>query len=261
MDPSYTTQKLLVLRKVTRAIGEIVGSQMREYVATLAPLFRPRAVFGEHIQGTTKEAVKSADQAFKELKDLYDSIGTKPPFNLPRDLQSPLMQMSWSLELTPWEYVHVAKTDRGTKAITVSCPFKSVVTYSGYTPQRLKELLANPNHNDSELQQYVLHYLAMRVVVSRQAGLTKILDTLHFPLESGRLPGLGDLPITFIRSSISTSLPPDELVIESTELSGRDAFEEIANVDDIPNLHDPLKDQLIELVNSQGGLKLTSGRA
>ncbi len=261
MDTSYPAQELLALRKLTRAVGEVVLPQMREYVSTLAPLFRPRSVLGEHIQGTTKEPVKSADQAFKELKDLYEAIGTKPPFNLPRDLQSPLMQMSWSLELTPWEYVHAAKTESGTKAITVRCPFKFVVTYSGYSPQRLRELLASPSRNEDVLQQYVLHYLAMRVVVSRQAGLAKVLDTLHFPLESDRLPGLGDLPITVIRSSISTSLPPDGLVIESTELSGRDAFEEIINVEDVANLRDPFKDRLNEVVKSPEGPKPVTGSA
>jgi hypothetical protein len=260
MEATYTTQRLLVLRKLTRAIGEILGTQLKEHIATLGPLFRPRAVFGEHIQGPTKETVKSSHEAFKELKDLYDTIATKPPFNLPRDLQSPLMQMTSSLELTPWEYVHAAKGDRAAKTVTVTCPFKSVLTYSDYTPQRLKELLANPNRTDSELQQQVLHHLVMRVVISRQPGLTKIFEALHFPLELGRLPGFRELPITFIRSSISTGLPPDELVIESTELAGKDVFEEIINVDDIANIHDPFKERLLELV-SQMGVTPTSKHA
>lgn len=244
MEEGYTAQKLLALRKLTRTMGDIINGQMKDYVASLAPLFRQRTMFGDYIQGSGKEPIKGAEQAFKELASLYQTIATVAPFHLPKELSSPLMQMTSSLELTPWEYLHTAKTDRESKAVTVTCPFKSVITYAGYSPQRLRELLADRNRNDSELQQCILHYLAMRVVISRQPGLTRILDTLHFPLASSQLPGFGALPITYITSSISTSLPPDILVIESTELSGKDAFEELINAGDIASLGDPLKERL-----------------
>jgi hypothetical protein len=68
----------------------------------------------------------------------------------------------------------------------------------------------------------------------------------------GRLPGFRELPVTFISSSISTGLPPDELVIESTELAGKDVFEELVNVEDIANIHDPFKERLLELVGQMG---------
>ncbi|SCX77994.1 hypothetical protein [Nitrosospira sp. Nsp13] len=245
MNDTYTTQKLLTLRKLTRTTGEIIDGQMKAYVATLTPLFRQRAVFGEYIQASGKETVKGAEQAFKELQSLYESIATVAPFHLSRELNSPLMQMTSSLELTPWEYIHTAAKDGESRTITVTCPFKSIITYTGYSPRRLRELLTNRNRNDGELQQFVLHYLAMHVVVSKQPGLAQILNTLHFPLASSQLPDFGALPITYITSSISTSLPPDGLVIESTELSGKNAFEELINVGDIENLGDPFKHRLM----------------
>lgn len=245
MNDTYTTQKLLTLRKLTRTTGEIINGQMKAYVATLTPLFRQRAVFGEYIQASGKETVKGAEHAFKELQSLYESIATAAPFHLSRELNSPLMQMTSSLELTPWEYIHTATKDGESRTVTVTCPFKSIVTYSGYSPRRLRELLTNRNRNDGELQQFVLHHLAMHVVVSKQPGLAQILNTLHFPLASGQLPDFGALPITYITSSISTSLPPDGLVIESTELSGKNAFEELINVGDIENLDDPFKARLM----------------
>jgi hypothetical protein len=153
--------------------------------------------------------------------------------------------MTSSLELAPWEYQHTATSDGATRTIAVTCPFKSMVTYAGYSLRQLKELLASRNRNDGELQQFVLHYLAMHIVISRQPGLVSILNTLHHPLASGQLPGLGALPITYITSSISTSLPPDALVIESTELSGKDAFEQLINVEDVANLGDPFKNRLV----------------
>src|SRR5438067_1359812 len=160
MEDNSTTKKLLAHRKLTRTIGEIISGQMKEYVATLAPLLRQRAVFGDHIQGSGKETVKLADQAFKELQALYDAVATAAPFHLLKGLTSPLMQMTSSLELSPWEYVHHAKTERESKDVSVTCPFKSIITYAGYSPQRLRELLAKRDRNDGELQQFVLHYLA-----------------------------------------------------------------------------------------------------
>lgn len=250
MNDTYTTRKLLSLRRLTRTIGETISGRMKAYIATLTPLFRQRAVFGEYIQASGKETVKGADQAFKELQGLYETIAVAAPFHLPRELNSPLMQMTSSLELTPWEYIHTAGKDGESKTITVTCPFKSIITYTGYSPRRLKELLTNRNRNDGELQQFMLHYLAMHIVISKQPGLAQILNTLHFPLASSQLPDFGALPITYITSSISTSLPPDAMVIESTELSGKNAFEELINVEDIGNLGDPFKDQLVEMLKA-----------
>lgn len=79
--------------------------------------------------------------------------------------------MTGALELTPWEYAHIAKLDDQTKVIAVTCPFKSIVTYAGYSPHRLKELLAGRNRDHGELQQCVLHYLAMHVVIAKQSVL------------------------------------------------------------------------------------------
>ena len=53
-------------------------------------------------------------------------------------------------------------------------------------------------------------------------------------------------------AAISTLRPPDGVLIESTEFSGMDAFEEVVKVDDISKLREPLKERLIELAQAQG---------
>ena len=252
MDPEFTVQKLLTYRKLTRAIGEIVSAQAKEYIAALTPLFRQRAIFGEHIQGAGKEAVNTADRAFKELQTLYASVAGAAPFQLSKELQSPLMQMTSSLELSPWEYVHEAKTSSTTKTITVTSPFKWIVSFAGYTPRRIRDLLAHRDRDHGALQQAVLHHLAMHIIVANQPGLKQLLETLRFPIGSTQLPGLGNLPITYISSAVSTTLPPDDVVIDSTELSGKDAFEELVNVKDIEGLRDPHKERLMEAVQRGG---------
>jgi len=104
-----------------------------------------------------------------------------------------------------------------------------------------------------ELQQFVLHYLMMNTVVSKQAGLSQILHALHFPITTERSPEFGDLPLTYISSSISTIRLPDEVITESTEISGMDVFEEVVNADDVAKLRDPLKEALTELLKKNLG--------
>jgi hypothetical protein len=92
----------------------------------------------------------------------------------------------------------------------------------------------------------------MHTVILKQTGISRILDALHFPIITERSPEFGDLPLTYISSSISTTLLPDDVIMESTEISGMDAFEEIVNIADITRLRDPLKEQLTELLRDFG---------
>ena len=107
------------------------------------------------------------------------------------------------------------------------------------------------DRSEGQLQQFVLHYLAMHIVLSRQPGVARMLEALHFPIGSGQLPGFGALPITHIASAITTRLPPDQLVIESAELSGKDLFEELINTSDIEQLRDPLQERLRDIMSAK----------
>lgn len=253
MEEGYSIQRLLALRKLTVAISKLLGEQVREYLTTLAPLLRPKTVFGDYIQSSVKEPSRAgAEKAFRELQSLYERIAGAKPFNLPTELKPPIEIVSTALEFTPLEYTHAARTDSEGKTVTVTSPLVWVLNYSGFPLGRLRQLVADRNRSGNELREYVLHYLVMQVVLSKQAGVTQILETLHFPVTSDhRLPELGDLPLTHISSSISTHLPPDQVIIESTEISGRNVFEEVVNMDDILKLKDPLKERLTGLVQNQ----------
>src|SRR6187401_2842898 len=99
MDGRDSTQSLLVLRKLTRAIADVVRAQMTEHLAVLAPLLRPKMVLGEHVEDGTKESTRRSDKAFSELQALYDKMSTAKPFNLPRDLTLPLRLVGSGLEI------------------------------------------------------------------------------------------------------------------------------------------------------------------
>ena len=252
MGEHDSTQKLLALRKLTRAIADPLREQLKEYVSTLAPQLRPTSVFGEYVQGSTKVAVKGADRAFKDLQDLYQSIAGTKPFSLSKELKAPFEILSSVPELTPVEYSYAARGDKETKTITITSPLKWALTYSGFAPARLRTMMANRERDFNDLPSFLLHYLVMHLVMTKQQGITNILEALQFPLILDRSPEFGNLPMTCITSTVSTLRPPDEVVIQSTEISGMDVFEEVVKVEDIVRMRNPLKERLLDVIKSHG---------
>jgi hypothetical protein len=252
MDDRYSTQKLLELRKLTRAIADLMRSQLKEYLATLSLLFRPGIVLGEHVSGGVRGAVKSVESNYQELKGLYENIAASRLYSLSREIPVPLEIMSTTPEIVPMDYTYVTKGDPEGKTITISSPLKWVLCYASFPPSRLRELLGVRSRTSNELTSYVVHYLALHTVLSKLPGLSDLLSALHFRVVTEQTPDLGPLPLTCICSAISTERPPDEVIIESTEISGMDLFEEIVTLEDLKAWPDPLKDRLLELVQKQG---------
>lgn len=242
-----STQSLLARRKLTRAIGDAMRGQMAEYLAVVTPLLRPAAVFGEYIHGGQREPNRKAERAHKELQSLYEAVATVPPFNLPRELKPPFHLGTGNLEITPVDYEHLATAGATTRAITVRSPLTWVLSYNGFPPSRLREAISSKLRSTEDVQKIVLSYLIMHVVLAEQPGVKQMLEALRFPVTTSRLSDCGALPITHIGLAVSTSRPSDEVMAQSAELTGVDAFEEVVDVDDVANLPDPLKDQLLRL--------------
>ena len=107
--------------------------------------------------------------------------------------------------------------------------------------------LVDPRVRGDELQRYILSYLLLHAVTTHQRGLVQIFDALRCPITTTKTAEFGDLPVTRIGIGISTSRPSDAVVLESAEITGMNAFEEIVNVDDIASLPDPLKERLMAI--------------
>jgi len=246
MSEPDSIQSLLVLRKLTRAISDLVRTQIGEHLATLAPLFRPQIVLGDHIVGGVKESTRRAEQALKEVLALYEAVAPAKPFNLRRELTPPFNFAGTALEITPVDYIHVAQSGTESRKIRVRSPLVWTVSYAGFAPTRLPDLLDQKVRGE-ELQRFILSHLLLHAVAAQQRGVTNILDGLHFPVTTVKVPEYGDLPITRIGVGISTERPSDEVVLQSAELTGMDAFEEVVNVEDISRLRDPVRERLLEL--------------
>ena len=240
------TESLLVLRKLTRAIAEAVRTDVTTHLTTLAPLLRPQTVLSDFILGGVKENTRRADQALKEVKDIYEAVAPAKPFNLRRELTTPFNFSNPGLEITPVDYVHHAVVTNGTRAITVRSPLTWTVSYAGYAPTRLAEV-SDPRVRGEALQQFILSHIILHVVTKYQKGVTAILEELRHPVSAARSPELGDLPLTRISVPVSTERPGDDIVIESAGLTGIDAFEEVVKVSDLASLREPFKERLLAI--------------
>jgi hypothetical protein len=247
MEERDSTQSLLALRKLTRAIADIVRAQMTEYLAAFAPLLRPKLVLGDYVEDGSKESTRRSEKAFKELQALYEAVSAAKPFNISRELTLPLRLAGTGVEITPVDTAHVIQQGSDTRTIMVRSPLTWTLTYAGYAPTRLPELLKAKLQTGDELWHLVVSYLLMHVVTTNSPALMRAFEALHFPITTTTLPEYGPLPITRIGFVISTRRPSDDVILQSAEVTGMDAFEEVVNVRDLSGLRDPLKERLMEV--------------
>ena len=188
MSQPKSISQMLTLRKLTRAVADHLTQQLRSHLATLAPLINPRNVFGVHLRSTTKQTVKGEAEAFEQLKGLYLPLAGSAPFNLRKDLESPLDIVNILPEIVPVDYAYEIQDAGQNKSIRITSPLKWVLTFSGSGPKRLRELLAEQKTIvGSDLQQCVLNYLVMHVTLLSRPGVTKLLEALRFPVTTGKM--------------------------------------------------------------------------
>ncbi|MEO8053532.1 MAG: hypothetical protein ABI768_00145 [Acidobacteriota bacterium] len=248
MDEGFDLQKLRSLRKLTRAIAESLRSELKEHLGTMTLLLRPRTILGDFVEGGLKGEVKGSDTAFRDLRSRYEVVAGGRPYGLSKELSHPIEIVSSNVELVPLEYPHVAKAGSESKTVTVTQPLKWILTYSGLAPTRLRDLLAAKTPDAAQVKDVILHALVLDTVLTRQPGLLAVFEALRFPIVTEKLPGLGELPVTCISSSVRTVRPPDDVLIESTEISGLNAFEEVVNAKDIVEMQDPFREKLLEVI-------------
>ena len=250
MDQAYDLQKLRSLRKLTRAIAESLRSELKEHLGTVTLLLRPRTILGDFVEGSSRNEVKGSDAAFRDLRSRYETVAGGRPYGLSKELSHPIEIVSSNVELVPLDYPHVAKAGSEAKTITVTQPLKWILTYSGLAPTRLRDLLSAKIPDAAQVKDVILHALVLDTILARQPGLLAVFEALRFPVVTEKLPGLGELPVTCISSSVRTVRPPDDVLIESTEISGLNAFEEVVNAEDIVKMQDPFRERLLDVIKA-----------
>jgi hypothetical protein len=251
MNETFDIPRIIELRKLTRSISEKIETDLKGYLSTLAPLFSPAPILGEYIRGGSKTPIKGAEMAFRELKSRYQAIAGQKPFSLPTELSSPLDIFAATPSLTEVAYPYSANQAKKSASLTVTSPLKWVLSYPDLDPKRLLEMLqGNRNQLQDELSHALLQCLTLNLVLEKRPGIVKILQGLRFNLDTIHHEGLGELPVIIISCPLRTLLPPDEIIIQNTEISGIPSFEEIINIDDIRELSDPLQQDILAITQA-----------
>src|ERR1700689_3205011 len=101
----FSYEQLPHLHGTTQEIEKACRTQLRAYLDALAPLFRPRRVLGDHMEGAGKESIVGADRNVAELREIYFKACGRP-FDLRKELSSPLESVPTQIQLHEWEYTY-----------------------------------------------------------------------------------------------------------------------------------------------------------
>ena len=241
MTEDFSISRLLFLRKITREISNHLHAQLKDQLTTLSPLFRPRRILGDYIESGSAEPVADAEKSFAMVADLYAKAAAKP-LDLPRPLRPPLKPIGMSLEVYPWEYTVHYGSGSSARSITVTSPFRWVVSYSsGLSLSRLRlGLTGREERKTEEIQQFAIRCCVMRSMLNRYGGVVSLLQALRWDVRNESLPDIPGLPLATLSAPLRSVLPPENVVIESTELSGMALFEEVVDSECLSQIPDPL---------------------
>lgn len=242
-------QEFFRLRQVTERITQALSKRLATHLDVLRPLFIPRRLLGTYVKSAVMEEVPRSEKAFADLQDLYGAVCEKP-FGLPRKLQPPLPPISNQLEMTPFQYpLHIKGS--GDKTINVTSPTRWILSYrSECSIHRLKAMVsgAEPRQPD-EMRQALINHLSLVILLRHVPTLAQLLEDLRYQVEIRELRELGNLPVVVLKSPVQTFLPPDDFILQVTQLSGVPAFQEIIDLEAVENISDSLKENLIRLIN------------
>lgn len=248
--PSLTHEQLPRLHTLTVEVQKICRGQLRAYLDTLAPLFRPRRVLGDLMEGAGKESVVAADQNLNELRETYFKACGRP-FDLRKELPMPLESVGTQIGLYEWEYTHDARSERESRTITVVSPLTWVLAYpSTYSLSMLRQVIAGKQERDAEgVRSFVLRSCLMHLQFSK-LNLKALFEGLRYRVEVRKSPQLGELPLVTITAPIRTLRPADDLLMSATGLSGRTGFEEVLDDYEASHIADPFQTQILKVVNA-----------
>ena len=239
------TAELLQQRKRTRAIAELFSHELHGYLQAAAPLINPRTVFGEHIHGAPRGASAQGGKALSALRTAYEGLRNGRPFNLRQHFDTPIALLGTAPEIHPVNYPYTAKTADSEKQVLVTSPLKWVLSYEGFGLDRLRDALHGKGGRETpSVHDAVLHSLMLAITLEMKPGIGTLFAALRFPITVERQTEFGALPIVVITGPLSTRLPEDPVIIDSTEISGTTDFEEIVVEDALDHFPDPLKEKL-----------------
>jgi hypothetical protein len=244
-----TLDELLDLRQKTESLSKLLQDQLAEYLGTLRPLLAPRRVLGRYAGAVG--SIAREEEAFQELAKKYEEVRSK--FQLGSGLEKDhLGAVDADLEIYRWEYTHQASGNGEPHPVTVSSPVRWVLTYhSDYTLEQMRQVLTEKaERRPHSVRSFVVHALAIDLILRRNKGIARILGDLRYDVSTGFSEEFGKLPLITLQAPLRSFLPSDKVVLSSTRFSGVPAFIELIDLDSIDQLEDPLRAKLNEIMGS-----------
>jgi hypothetical protein len=239
--------QLMTLRASTQAISGWLKSELADRLETVRPLLAARRLLGDHIKSAFRESVRDADKNFEKLQEAYRDVSGSP-FKLPSRLDSPIEPISTDLALHPWEYGHALE---GGKKVALRSPVRWIVSYE--TPisfEQVRTMLAGESaRSEEDLKKFTLSALVMNMMVERNAGLVRLLESLRYTVERTTSSDTGKLPLVTISCPVQSFRPADNAIAAATSLSGVSIFEELVDKESIEGIEDPVRARLLELAD------------
>jgi hypothetical protein len=237
------------LRPVSQKLSQALASRLSAHLRTLAPLFSPRLVLGEFMESAFRDAVPGASKNLEDIEKRYKSVASES-FQLKPKLKVPLPNIANRVEVHPWQYVYDLGSQDGGQ-IVVTSPVRWVATYAGrYTLTRLLEdWLVGEQPRSEDALQLVLHSLVMCKLLENASGLKALLADLRLEASEEHCPLSGGLPYTVLSAPVAALRPPDSVIRQVTQLSGRPVFEELIDMGALADLPDPLRASLQQVAS------------
>ncbi len=259
MDPqaglgqALDNEQLLHLHNLTRDVSKLCRNQLRDYLDALAPLFRPRRVLGDHVEGASRESVLGADQNLAELKELYFRVCNRP-FDVRPEFNLPLESVQTQIQLYEWEYLHEVRTDRERRTISVVAPMTWVLAYpTTYTLSMIRQTLTGKQERDQDsVRSFVLRACMIHLLFVKNPTLSTLFEGLRYKVEIRKSAQLGELPLVTVSAPLETMRPSDDLLMMATGLSGRTAFQEVLDRAAGWRIPDPLQHQVASILREHG---------
>ena len=232
------------LRNVSQQIVQFLNTRLASYLTTITPLFAPRKILGEFMQSAFREQVPGADKNFAEIEKHYKLIA-RETFGMPSKLETPLANIKNQLEVYPWEYLYHLDGDIS-QSVRISSPVKWIMTYaSSYTLSDILEQRMQKEQPDiSDPKQLMIKNLTLWQLMEQSPEIVLLLGDLRFSVSFDEAEVSGKLPYVVLTSDVPAFRPQDDLIRRVIQLSGKQVFEELIDVDAIADMPDPFTTRL-----------------
>ena len=105
----------------------------------------------------------------------------------------------------------------------------------------------------ADMKEHVIRCCLFHAMIKKYSGIREIFTALRWGVSTETSPDTGGLCLTTLTAPIPTMLPPDDFILESTEMSGTSRFEEVVDVNAATDIRDPLTHRVNEIIKEYGG--------